>query len=132
MNFHELWAFPTGYVWTFLYHSILFFFFVSSSAADVRPGLLMTHTQQRLHDQMKRKQEREQRDKSNNPKALEEQRRQEGLDRVIDSDNKGYALLQKMGYKPGSGIGKNSKRGSGTAYIGSGGGWLTFVSFCAA
>lgn len=71
----------------------------------MRPGLLLTREQQRLHDQMKKKNEC----KPIGIKALEVQRRQEGLETAIDSSNKGFSLLQKMGYKPGLGIGKNSK-----------------------
>lgn len=48
--------------------------------------------------------------KTTSIKALEEQGRQEGLEKAIDSKNKGFSLLQKMGYKPGLGIGKNSKQ----------------------
>lgn len=80
-----------------------------TSFGDVRPGLPMTHGQQRLHDQMKKRRERELLDKANGVRASEEQRRQEGLEKAIDSNNKGFSLLQKMGYKPGSGIGKNSE-----------------------
>lgn len=58
---------------------------------------------------MKKKEERELLNKTPSVKALEEQRRREGLEKAIDSNNKGFSLLQKMGYKPGSGIGKNSK-----------------------
>lgn len=68
----------------------------------------MTHNQQRLHNQMKKKQKCELQNKMTSIKVLEEQRRQEGLEKAIDSNNKGFSLLQKMGYKPGSGIGKNS------------------------
>lgn len=58
---------------------------------------------------MKKKIEHELLNKTPSVKELEEQRRQEGLEKAIDSNNKGFSLLQKMGYKPGSGIGKNSK-----------------------
>ncbi|KAL4084917.1 hypothetical protein QTP88_027784 [Uroleucon formosanum] len=75
---------------------------------DVRPGLLMTHEQQRLHNQMKKRKECQLINKTTGVKALEEQQRQEGLEKAIDSTNKGFSLLQKMGYKPGSGIGKNN------------------------
>lgn len=70
----------------------------------------MSHAQQRLHCQMKKRKELELLNKTPSLKVLEEQRRQEGLEKAIDSSNKGFSLLQKMGYKPGSGIGKNSKR----------------------
>jgi hypothetical protein len=75
---------------------------------DVRPGLLLTHEQQRLHNQMKKRKECQLTNKATGAKALEEQQRQEGLEKAIDSTNKGFSLLQKMGYKPGLGIGKNS------------------------
>jgi len=69
----------------------------------------MTHEQQRLHNQMKKRRECQLLNKTTGVKALEEQQRQEGLEKAIDSSNKGFSLLQKMGYKPGSGIGKNSE-----------------------
>jgi len=58
---------------------------------------------------MKKRKECELINKNTGAKALEEQQRQEGLEKAIDCTNKGFSLLQKMGYKPGSGIGKNSK-----------------------
>lgn len=71
--------------------------------------MLLTHQQQRLHNQIKKKQECELQTKTTSIKLLEEQRRQKGLEKAIDSNNKGFSLLQKMGYKPGLGIGKNSE-----------------------
>ncbi|CAH8561213.1 unnamed protein product [Dicrocoelium dendriticum] len=35
--------------------------------------------------------------------------REEGLRKQVDSSNKGFGLLLKMGYKPGEGLGKNSE-----------------------
>lgn len=58
---------------------------------------------------MKKKKESEMLNKTPSIKVLEEMRRQEGLEKAIDSNNKGFSLLQKMGYKPGLGIGKNSE-----------------------
>lgn len=40
---------------------------------------------------------------------LEEERRNEGLSNAISSQNKGFAMLAKMGYKEGEAIGKTSK-----------------------
>ncbi len=42
-------------------------------------------------------------------KVLEAERRQEGLSNAITSQNKGFAMLAKMGYKEGEAIGKSSK-----------------------
>ncbi len=34
--------------------------------------------------------------------VMEDEKRREGLDKRLDSSNKGFAMLQKMGYKPGT------------------------------
>lgn len=39
-------------------------------------------------------------------RAIEQEHRDAGLKAVLDEKNKGFALLQKMGYKPGTAIGK--------------------------
>ena len=41
--------------------------------------------------------------------VVEQEKREEGLTKAIDQNNKGFALLSKMGYKPGMGIGKKGK-----------------------
>lgn len=40
-------------------------------------------------------------------KQVEEEHREEGLKTAIGADNKGFNLLQKMGYKPGTSLGKD-------------------------
>ncbi|KAK3919661.1 G patch domain-containing protein 11 [Frankliniella fusca] len=84
-------------------------FIVESPAKDVRPGLLHNRNQQRSHEIYKKKQVRdaETREQQRPVKVIEAQRREEGLQVAIGADNKGFALLQKMGYKPGTGIGKS-------------------------
>ena len=42
-------------------------------------------------------------------KQLEQERRTEGLQSAIGTSNKGFAMLQKMGYKPGMALGKEGK-----------------------
>lgn len=42
-------------------------------------------------------------------KKLETQNRETGMDTEISCSSKGFQLLQKMGYKPGAGIGKFGK-----------------------
>ena len=37
---------------------------------------------------------------------LEKEKREEGLQKSLDSSNKGFSLLAKMGYKPGESLGK--------------------------
>lgn len=40
-------------------------------------------------------------------KVMEQETRDKGLGTKLDEDNKGFAMLQKMGYKPGEGLGKH-------------------------
>jgi len=69
----------------------------------VRPGLLFKHNDKRSHTLDKRKAEKNSENEVRQPKKgrLEAERRQIGLQQPISQDNKGFALLQKMGYKPG-------------------------------
>lgn len=85
------------------------FCYRSSSAKDVRPGLLHNRNQQRSHEIFKKKQvqDAETREQHRPIKVIEAQRREEGLQEAIGTGNKGFALLQKMGYKPGTAIGKS-------------------------
>ncbi|KDR11345.1 Coiled-coil domain-containing protein 75, partial [Zootermopsis nevadensis] len=81
---------------------------------DIRPGLIHNRTQQRTHDiERKKKVTDEDNKQQNRPQRLiEAERREEGLNEAIADSNRGFALLQKMGYKPGMAIGK-----SGTGYV---------------
>ena len=38
--------------------------------------------------------------------VLEKEHREEGLNKTIGTENKGFSLLSKMGYKPGMALGK--------------------------
>ncbi|XP_065344363.1 G patch domain-containing protein 11 [Cloeon dipterum] len=80
---------------------------------DVRPGLTFKHSAQRNQELEKRKSEKDFENRLRNPKRgrLEAERREEGLEKPIGEENKGFALLQKMGYKPGTSIGKSSSSG---------------------
>ncbi|CAH0381309.1 unnamed protein product [Bemisia tabaci] len=82
-------------------------FLANHPTEDVRPGLLMSRAKKREHEAMKRSHENQEQQKLLNKKLFQQKTRAEGLNKPIDSTNKGYALLQKMGYKPGTGIGKN-------------------------
>lgn len=78
--------------------------------ADVRPGLVKSHKiARRLKMEEKKEQmEVEQKHKQKPVKQLEEERREEGLKSAISTDNKGFAMLAKMGYKQGDAIGRSS------------------------
>ncbi|KAB0793691.1 hypothetical protein PPYR_13311 [Photinus pyralis] len=78
---------------------------LGSEKDDIRPGLLFNSTQKRSHELYKQKQELVRK----KPKRYAEQEtetRDKGLNTAIAEDNKGFQLLQKMGYKSGSGLGK--------------------------
>jgi len=76
---------------------------------DVRPGLKRTHATQREHQLLKKKSESNVQAKTKKSKAeLESEKRDEGLQKSLDSSNKGFALLAKMGYKPGDSLGKSN------------------------
>lgn len=71
--------------------------------SDVRPGLQFSKQQKREHELFKKREE-------TRPKAfstLAEERLHEGLQTALPESNKGFSLLAKMGYKPGTGVGKS-------------------------
>ncbi|CAD5231906.1 unnamed protein product [Bursaphelenchus xylophilus] len=68
---------------------------------DVKPGIAKNREHKRQLDILKREY------KPTLPKhELEAQRRQEALSKPVSHENKGFALLAKMGYKPGMSLGK--------------------------
>lgn len=81
---------------------------ILAKCSDTRPGLVSSKTARKHHLEKKNKE-------SNaknlvKPKAqIEHEKREEGLQAAISSSNKGFALLAKMGYKPGMGIGKTGE-----------------------
>ena len=67
--------------------------------------IFKTYADKRSHELMKKKEEDREKAVAKEPKKtkqeLEEENRQEGLKKTIDASNKGFAMLQKMGYKAG-------------------------------
>lgn len=59
----------------------------------------------------KRRIDEDHRAKGRSRAQLEEERRVEGMSASISSENKGFAMLAKMGYKSGQSIGKLSSNG---------------------
>lgn len=81
---------------------------------DVTPGLIKTQRQKREHEVLKYQEQLK--DEAQRMKRLkkthhqmETEAREEGLATKIDSSNKGFALLAKMGYKPGMRLGKEEQ-----------------------
>ncbi|XP_071547481.1 G patch domain-containing protein 11-like [Panulirus ornatus] len=78
---------------------------------DVRPGLLLSHSSKHQVQMEKRKKEKdnEHRARFKPAKVVQKERLEEGLSTAINSSNKGFSMLQKMGYKPGTSLGKQSQ-----------------------
>ncbi|XP_037091022.1 G patch domain-containing protein 11-like [Pollicipes pollicipes] len=83
-------------------------FLKTCTSVDVRPGLQFRRETERRHRLERQREEQAERHRvQNRPRhQLEAEHRDRALDQPIDSSNKGFALLQKMGYKPGMAIGK--------------------------
>ncbi|XP_072532901.1 G patch domain-containing protein 11 isoform X1 [Salminus brasiliensis] len=80
--------------------------FESCVRLDVRPGLPMI---KRVKEARKREDLHKEKNTQNQQKSYKQQEqdsRDAALQSSISSENKGFALLQKMGYKAGQGLGK--------------------------
>ncbi|GFR97938.1 G patch domain-containing protein 11-like [Elysia marginata] len=75
------------------------------TTSDTRPGLAPKHIQQRV-DKERQQKEADKKSRTVPRHKLEATQREAGLNASIAPSTKGFALLQKMGYKPGMGIGK--------------------------
>ena len=68
-----------------------------------------SHATQREHEMLKKKSDQKEENKTKKNKVnLEVEKRHEGLQKSIDSSNKGFAMLAKMGYKAGESLGKSN------------------------
>lgn len=66
----------------------------------------------RVKEAMKKETQQKETNIKNRQKTYKEQEkesREEALQNTISNNNKGFALLQKMGYKAGQGLGKQGK-----------------------
>ncbi|KAF7669157.1 hypothetical protein LDENG_00243250 [Lucifuga dentata] len=73
---------------------------------DVKPGVTMVR---RVKEAQKKEAQQKEMNIKNRQKTYKEQEkesREAALQNSISNDNKGFALLQKMGYKAGQGLGK--------------------------
>ena len=87
--------------------------FIFLSSGDLRPGLVSKQVA-RQHMQSLKHKEANATSKVKPRKQLEAEKREKGLQQSIGSDNKGFAMLQKMGFKPGMSLGK---KGTGFSCI---------------
>ncbi|XP_077350699.1 G patch domain-containing protein 11 [Festucalex cinctus] len=77
-----------------------------SQIQDVKPGVTMVR---RVKEAMRREEKHKETNIKNHQKTFKEQEkesRETALQSSISNNNKGFALLQKMGYKAGQGLGK--------------------------
>ncbi|CAJ1067695.1 G patch domain-containing protein 11 [Xyrichtys novacula] len=77
-----------------------------SKIQDVKPGVSMVR---RVKEAMKKETKQKEINIKNRQKTFKEQEtesRETALQNSISNENKGFALLQKMGYKAGQGLGK--------------------------
>lgn len=76
---------------------------------DVKPGVNMVR---RVKETLKKEMKQKEANTKNRQKTFKEQEkesREAALQNSITTENKGFALLQKMGYKAGQGLGKEGK-----------------------
>ena len=76
---------------------------------DVKPGVSMV---KRVKEALKRETQQKENNIKNRQKTYKEQEkesREAALESSISNNNRGFALLQKMGYKAGQGLGKQGK-----------------------
>ncbi|XP_073647792.1 G patch domain-containing protein 11 isoform X4 [Tursiops truncatus] len=74
---------------------------------DIRPGLPMLRQIREAHRKEEKQQEANLKNKRKSLKEEEQERRDIGLKNALGCENKGFALLQKMGYKSGQALGKS-------------------------
>lgn len=80
----------------------------NTKSKDVRPGLIHNHSRKREHEMAVKKARLDEDNKKKQQPAL---RLQEGLNTSLSSSNKGFAMLQKMGFKEGQTLGKTGDSG---------------------
>ncbi|EDO40224.1 predicted protein [Nematostella vectensis] len=75
-------------------------------AADTRPGLPILKRVAKQYNKDERHKVLNEKNKIKPIKEREKEQREQGMASAIDNSNVGFALLQKMGYKKGAGLGK--------------------------
>ncbi|KAF4016223.1 hypothetical protein G4228_008027 [Cervus hanglu yarkandensis] len=74
---------------------------------DIRPGLPMLRQIREARRKEEKRQEANLKNRQKSIKEEEQERRDTGLKNALGCENKGFALLQKMGYKSGQALGKS-------------------------
>uniref|UniRef100_A0A8C2P8E3 G patch domain-containing protein 11 n=1 Tax=Capra hircus TaxID=9925 RepID=A0A8C2P8E3_CAPHI len=74
---------------------------------DIRPGLPVLRQIREARRKEEKRQEVNLKNRQKSIKEEEQERRDTGLKKALGCENKGFALLQKMGYKSGQALGKS-------------------------
>lgn len=77
--------------------------------AEKAPGLVPDKIAKNYKKELRHK-ELNERNKVKPLRVKESEHREHGLANALDSSNKGFAMLEKMGFKHGMGLGKDGKR----------------------
>lgn len=77
------------------------------NSEDKRPGLVYSRTTAKKYASEARHKQHNLKSKQKSTVVLETEKRFEGLQKEIGSENKGFELMKKMGYKSGESIGKS-------------------------
>lgn len=85
----------------FKFFHVLFLF-----RKDVRPGIPVPRSVKESYQKEKRQKESNLKNRQKSFKEVEKERRDLVLNEALSNENKGFALLQKMGYKMGQALGK--------------------------
>lgn len=92
----------------------------TTSANHQRPGLVHSRVVQRqLAASSRKRQHDEQQQQRSRPalRRLEADAREEGLQTALTADNKGFAMLARMGYKAGQSLGKQRSEAAATGAV---------------
>ncbi|XP_025907011.1 G patch domain-containing protein 11 isoform X1 [Nothoprocta perdicaria] len=76
---------------------------------DVRPGLPMVRRVREAIQKEEKQKEANEKNKQKSVKEEEHERREAVLRSALGNENRGFALLQKMGYKSGQALGKSGE-----------------------
>ncbi|XP_072265342.1 G patch domain-containing protein 11 [Pyxicephalus adspersus] len=77
-----------------------------NSLKDVRPGIPVPRSVKASYQKEERQKESNLKNRQKSLKEVEKERRNTVLNEALGNENKGFALLQKMGYKTGQALGK--------------------------
>ncbi|KAJ1212288.1 hypothetical protein NDU88_007595 [Pleurodeles waltl] len=78
-----------------------------STEQDIRPGIPIARRVQEAYQKEQKHKEANLKNRQKSLKEEEKERREIVLNSAIGNENKGFALLQKMGYKKGQSLGKH-------------------------